>query len=191
MPTTVGHSLAGALLNGTRIFQPAQNVLKSMMIAMILANLADLDFIPGFFWGNPNKFHHGITHSLGATVLVGMVFGFYFYKQDGRFLVPFAFSSSLYFSHVLLDFFSVDASPPHGIPIFWPFFSAHFVAPVTVFSDVHKDSSSATFIQSLFVSHNAWTILREFIILGPFVLFIQLKKRFKRKIPDSYPKISG
>lgn len=180
MPTMIGHSLAGVLLNETKLFLPAQTAFKSMLIAIILANLADLDFVSGFFVGNPNRFHHGITHSLGATVLVGVLFALYFYIKENRFLAPFAFSSLLYFSHVLFDFFSMDTSLPRGVPIFWPFTGEHYMSPVSVFSDVHKDSTSTTFVQSLFVSHNAWTILRETIILGPFFLLLQLKKIFNK-----------
>ena len=182
MPTSIGHTFAGIFLKETKIFSPANTALKSLLVSVILANLADIDFLPGLFLGNPNRFHHGVTHSLGATLVTGLVFGFYFYAKRNQFWTPFVFSGLLYLSHVVLDFLTVDTSPPQGVPIFWPLSAKYYLSPISVFSSVHKDSSSATFFQSLFVSENVWTVFREIFILGPFVLLVYLTKFVKKKI---------
>lgn len=182
MPTSIGHTLAGVFLKETKIFTPAETAFKSLLVSVILANLADIDFLPGLILGNPNRFHHGITHSLGATLVAGLVFGFYFYAKKNQFWAPFAFSGLLYLSHVALDFLTVDTSPPQGVPIFWPLSGEYYLSPISVFSSVHKDSFSATFFQSLFVSENIWTVFREIFILGPFVLLVYLVKLIKNKI---------
>ncbi len=181
MPTSIGHTFAGAFLNETKMFSPANTVLKSLLVSVILANLADIDFLPGLLAGNPNRFHHGVTHSLGATLLVGLLFGFYFYSKRNQFWAPFAFSGLLYLSHVGLDYLTVDTSPPHGVPIFWPLSGKYYLSPISVFSSVHKDSASATFFQSLFVAENASTIFREIFVLGPLVLLAYLTKIIKKK----------
>ena len=55
MPTSIGHTLAGLFLKETRLFTPAETVFKSLLVSVILANLADIDFLPGLILGNPNQ----------------------------------------------------------------------------------------------------------------------------------------
>ena len=118
--------------------------------------------------------------------MVSLLFAGYFLYRQGRFLLPFIFAALGYSSHILLDFFSVDTSPPYGIPMFWPFSSEYFVSSIDVFSDVRKSFSTATFFQSLLVSHNVWTVLKEILILGPLVLIFQVYRFFKAKSSKYY-----
>lgn len=178
MPTSIGHSLTGILLNESRIFTPAKSYLRCVLISITLANLADFDFVPGIFLGNPNRFHHGITHSFGAALFVGFLFALCFYFRQNRFWAAFGFAALLYFSHVALDYLALDRSHPVGVPMWWPVSSKYFISPITIFSDVHKDSSTATFFQSLFVTHNAMTVLREILILGPLTLSLLFWRKF-------------
>lgn len=180
MPMPVGHSLAAVILNELKIFKPANSILTSVLLSIALANLADIDYLPGILMGNPNQFHHGFTHSIGAALLVGLVFSVCCYYREAQILRPFIFATSLYFSHVFLDYFSKDTGAPYGVPIFWPLSSEYFISPVLVFSDIHKDSSSSTFLQSLFVRHNALTILREILILVPLALVVLIGKRIRK-----------
>jgi membrane-bound metal-dependent hydrolase YbcI (DUF457 family) len=147
-----------------------------------LANLADIDFIPGLFYGNPNRYHHGVTHSFGVALVVGFLLGIYFYFGQHQFWAPFGFATVVYFSHVFLDYLTIDPSRPAGVPIWWPISSKYFISPIAVFSDVRKDSSTTTFLQSLFVTHNGITVLREIIILGPLVVVVMFFKKLHRKI---------
>ena len=160
---------------------PSRSTYKSLAVAMVLTNLADADFVPGLLSGNPNRFHHGLTHSVGASLIVGFLFAGYFFCCQRRFLAPFIFATAGYFSHVVLDFFAVDTSMPRGIPALWPFSSEYFISPIAVFSDVRRSASMGTFFQSLFVAHNGWTVLREIIILVPMVLIVQIVKYFKNR----------
>ncbi|MFQ5825238.1 MAG: metal-dependent hydrolase [bacterium] len=178
MPTTIGHSLAGVFLNETRLFTPAKSKVICVFISLMLANLADLDFIPGILLGNPNRFHHGITHSFGAALLVGFLFATYFYFRQNQFGAAFGFATLVYTSHVVLDYLTLDTSNPVGVPVLWPISSKYFVASIAIFSDVHKDSSTATFLQSIFVPHNGVTILREIVILGPLTLAMIFWRKF-------------
>lgn len=43
------------------------------IFAVITANGADFDFIPGVILGDVNEFHRDASHSLGATVIIGML----------------------------------------------------------------------------------------------------------------------
>ncbi len=167
MPTTIGHSLAAFAVNGLNRVP----INKSMMITgIVVANIADIDFLPGFFVGDPNRFHHGPTHSIAAALFSGVFFALVTPLRKLGFKAAFVLLFGLYCSHVLLDYFAVDTSLPYGVPLFWPISDQYFMSGFPIFSDVHKDSSSGTFLQSLFVMHNFWTIVREVVILTPFTL---------------------
>ena len=148
MPTSIGHTFAGIFLKETKIFSPANTALKSLLVSVILANLADIDFLPGLFLGNPNRFHHGVTHSLGATLVTALDFGFYFYAKRNQFGTPFVFSGLLYLSHVVLDFLTVDTSSSQGVPIFWPLNAKYYLLLISVVSSVHIYSFIESFFQN-------------------------------------------
>ncbi len=181
MPSTLGHSLAGVLVNESRLFMLGKSHAQCVVIALVLANFADIDIIPGLFYGNPNRFHHGVTHSFGAALIVGFLFALIFYKWQTRFWSPFGFATLVYSSHLLLDILTIDTSYPFGVPLWWPVSSKYFIAPITIFSDVNKDSATATFFQSLFTTHNLFAALLEIVILGPIVLLTILMRKLIAK----------
>jgi inner membrane protein len=159
---------------------------------LFAANAPDLDFIPGFLMGAPDRYHHGISHSLGAAVLFASIFSLFLpllkYHATGRY---FAIALSLYCSHIVLDYFSIDNSPPYGQPIFWPFTTAYYIAPITFLPDVKRISSSTLgFITSLFSLHNLFAMTVEVLLLLPITL-LQLVLRRKahalaarKNVPD-------
>lgn len=182
MPTSVGHAFAGVLINEISDFNPGHSFWKSLWMAILLANLADLDFIPGILSGNPNKYHHAYTHSLGATLLVGGFFSLYYLFKYKQFKKPFIYSTGLYASHLILDFLTLDSSAPYGIPLFWPLSDRYYTSPVILFTDIHKASNTTAFFKSLFVAHNGWAIFRECLILGPVILLFYTIKNLKQRV---------
>lgn len=182
MPTPIGHSIASAILNDSKIFVPSQSLWRSILVAVVLGNLADIDFLPGILLGNPNQFHHGISHSLGAALVVGLIFAVYYWLRSHRFFAPFFFATILYASHIVLDSFSVDTRPPFGVPMFWPLSAEYTISPILIFSDVHRHSSTANFLQSLFVTHNARTVLQEIVILGALAGVISVVKNVRGRL---------
>src|SRR5262249_60229677 len=40
--------------------------------ALVMANAPDLDFLPGLLTGAPMAYHRGVTHTLGALVVVSV-----------------------------------------------------------------------------------------------------------------------
>jgi membrane-bound metal-dependent hydrolase YbcI (DUF457 family) len=88
--------------------------------------------------------HSTYTHSLGATLLVGLVAWLLLRVRDGdgdrgsdregtsRAIVALACGAA-YGSHVLLDWLGTDTSPPFGITALWPFSSAYFYSGIDLF----------------------------------------------------------
>ena len=181
MPLPVAHSLAGfTILQGQRLVF-FQKLWQNVLLFVVLANLADADFIPGFFVGNPNAFHQLHSHSLGAAVLVGVLGAWYFGRKNQKYAAYFVVIALAYFSHVLLDYFNHDMRAPYGVMMWWPFSGEHFTAPQPIFFAVHKSSASGTFLQSLWHIRNWQALLRELLVMGPVALIAWWTKRNRKK----------
>ena len=78
MPLPIAHSAAG--LAGYLAFRKrtptisAKQELFLLGSCLFLANLPDLDFIPGFLCGDPGRFHHGLSHSLAVGLIGALIF---------------------------------------------------------------------------------------------------------------------
>ncbi len=180
MPLPVGHSLIGYAAYDSFAKESKLTSWKMILLVVFVANLPDFDFLPGLLFGDPHMFHRHLSHSLGAAVVVGaMLAGFFQLRQMGSFKQCFLMFFTVYYSHVLLDFFGVDNTDPTGVPMLWPFSDQHFLSPFSLFMAVKKSNSSGDFLQSLFVAHNLWTLVWEFTVLLPFVAIIRLVKRRK------------
>lgn len=180
MPLPVGHSLMGFALYDTSKEAKQSTSWGTIALFIIVANLADIDFLPGLILGQPNHFHHHfLSHSFGAAIMVGLIIGGYFYFMKRRsFVASFLLFAGVYFSHIVLDFFTADTSLPKGVPILWPFSETYYISPVTIFMSVHKDgASTSSFLRSLFVGHNFWVILRELLVFVPVLTIMKLNAK--------------
>jgi membrane-bound metal-dependent hydrolase YbcI (DUF457 family) len=124
-----------------------------LVTAVVLANAPDLDFLPGLLIGAPTVFHRGPTHSLAGVALVALV-AWWCARRVGPpewgAARAAAFATVAYASHLLVDYFSADAMPPHGARFLWPLSSAHLHTPWPVFVEIVVDrSSSRAFFGSL------------------------------------------
>ena len=175
MASPVGHSLFGL-----GIYSAANNQLnwKEIFVYVVLANLADFDFLFGFVVGEPNKYHHQFTHSIVMAVVIAGIFAFMYCRKNKDKLVKiFVLFFSVYFSHILIDFLTVDKSFPFGEQLLWPFSNHYYLSPVCVFMDVHKSDSSNDFFRSLFSMHNFVMVLSEIGIFGTFFLMVNLIRK--------------
>jgi len=112
------------------------------------------------------------------AVLIAGIFAFVFCaKNSEKFLKIFGLFFSVYFSHLLIDFFAVDNSFPYGEQLLWPFTSEYYLSPVPIFMDVHKSDVSFNFIQSLFSKHNFIMVLSEIGIFGTYYLIVEFIKK--------------
>jgi inner membrane protein len=178
MCTPAGHTLMGIAVGGPLPKRSDRKFWLSLAGILILANLPDADFLLGIPTGNPNRYHHGWTHSLGFVLMVMFLSGAVslgFKKRlDWTWIM---FSGLIVLSHLVLDYFTLDRSAPYGLQLFWPVSKAYVISPVVLFRDVQKSSTNATFIPSLFSAHNALTILSELVIFLPMVALRYFLKR--------------
>ena len=181
MSSPIGHSLAGYLIHtiSNRTFSPGNY--RSLLIFIIIANLPDLDFLPGILIGEPNRYHHGISHSLGAAVIFSICCAFLLQiNRHATALKAFGVYLGLYASHLALDLLSLDSRPPHGIPIFWPVTSEYYILPVLppVKHSHLDDATIGQFLSDAFSFHNMYVILLECALSVGFLLIFMLFRRF-------------
>lgn len=104
-----------------------------------------------------------------------MIFSF---KEKQNIKKAFILYFSIYCSHLLLDYISVDGRPPLGIPVFWPLCNEYFISPYTVLPSVnHHELDNSTveqFLNGVFSIHNLYVIFLETIVILPImaILFI-------------------
>jgi membrane-bound metal-dependent hydrolase YbcI (DUF457 family) len=83
---------------------------------------------------------------------------------------------SLYFSHVLLDYFSMDTSVPFGVPLFWPMSDEYYMAAFAFLPDIHRPvSSGMKFITGVLSLHNLSAATVEALMLVLLILLFTVR----------------
>jgi membrane-bound metal-dependent hydrolase YbcI (DUF457 family) len=155
VPSPVGHALGGLIVG--------ELLAPSALILCAVAGVApDVDFL----WGGHNR----QTHSLGAAVIAGVVV--LAWKRNPRLALAVTLSWA---SHVLFDWLGSDDTPPIGVMALWPLNSNFYFADAFVFEAI-----SRRYWLDNFITHNAWAVAKEILILGPIaaVLHVRSSRRF-------------
>ncbi len=189
MPSPVAHSLLGLAIGTAWIFRVADPLLSVrrvlyrhrglLFFSLVLANLPDLDFVPGILTGSFNAYHHGVTHSLGWILLAAT--GIWLIGKGCCPATPgsyFGMILLLLFSHLALDLITEDLSPPHGIMIAWPLSDRYRLSPWPVFWPLRK-----TTYAEMMQWHNVLAVMVELAWTLP-VLIVTVWVTVKSRITD-------
>jgi membrane-bound metal-dependent hydrolase YbcI (DUF457 family) len=190
MALCFSHTAAGIL--GYEAIRPAGPHRPALLAAaVLLANAPDLDFLPGLAVGRPGLFHRGVTHTLAAVAVVAAVVwlgawirgaGREARRQAGL------WAGAVYASHLLLDFFTVDARPPHGGPFLWPFSDAFHLSPVTPLGEIVIDGSArGAFFRSLVRADTVGVWAAEVSILAVTVAAIYAARGVRARMEARVP----
>ena len=170
MPTPVGHSLAGLAVHLTSPRERGRERLVLAAFLIGLANLPDIDLVPGYFIGEPRAFHWGATHSLFAALCAGLVSGSLARWLDRPFAPFFALATAAYGSHIVLDLLLGPGAPSIGLQVLWPFSTERFMAPWSVFRMLPGSIEQLGPLGALFSRGALPLIRRELMILVPVCL---------------------
>ncbi len=164
MPSPVGHALGGAIVGLLISPRGTAGTLGTLgTLFVVAAVLPDADFL----WGR----HSMETHSLGAAVLAGLAVLAWTRGRNPRLALAVALAWS---SHILFDWLGSDDTPPIGVMALWPLTSQFYFAEAFVFEAILR-----RYWLPNFVSHNAWAIIKEILILGPVVAILWIR-RFRK-----------
>lgn len=191
MCTPVGHSLCGVLV-WTLLVLPARNTLhylwrwtrrqwEGLALAVFMANLCDLDYLPGIFTGDLNAWHYMYTHSVGWIILAGAGTCLVWKAlqpatEDKYFTLVFV----ALLSHLLLDWLTVDLSPPQGILAWWPFSLERTISPVSIFPNASKDT-----LGDLWQWRNLRPVAVELTVFGSLLAAVLFTKTRRRVVSDA------
>jgi membrane-bound metal-dependent hydrolase YbcI (DUF457 family) len=172
MPSPLGHALAGigAGLLAAGPVRPASpgrgpawldRPAGLALLFAVAACASDLDLLFGA--------HNGPTHSIGAAALAGLAALVWTGRPRLALAVAVAWGS-----HVLLDWFNQDDSPPLGVMALWPLSREHFMSPWPLLPPI-----SRRYWLPGFWAHTLKVALLELAVFGTFaaVMFWRRARR--------------
>ena len=180
MPSPIGHSLIGAAVGAAFLLRSTPGSLAGIMAevrarlgliigCVLLANLPDVDLIPGLLTGDLNEFHRGYTHSVGWILLVGA--GIWLlsrpFRPPARDLFSWWVITVVLLAHPVVDLFCEDRGEPVGILFWWPFSRRYIQGPVDVFPAMEKSSVAA-----VLTFDNVGPAIREALVGTVFLAFV-------------------
>jgi inner membrane protein len=187
VPSPIGHSLVGYTVGRFIGEEDGRELLYQVAGTIIMANLPDMDFLPGLLLNRPALFHEGIFHSLGFALLFSLVGAAIAWKLEKPVRQTFILGLVAYSSHLLLDMLQPDGRPPYGIPLLWPISRMYFISPIPILPGVHHvASNSATtldLISGLLDPHNLWAIGVEVGLFGSLIL-IGTRLQSRKHLPQ-------
>lgn len=122
MPSPVGHALVGGAIALGMVPRHNAGRLRVALAAAMVAIVPDVDFLPVLFADVERGLaHRGMTHSLGAALLVAMLMFGVLRRSDIR--VPAAISLA-FASHGILD--ALTTLDGNGVALLWPITDARW-----------------------------------------------------------------
>ncbi len=105
-------------------------------------------------------FHHTMTHSLMAALLVGVFIGLPVRWRGANGGFWGFWGGGIYLSDVVLDLFVNDPTPPFGAQVFWPFSDAYFISAVTPVSTFDYFDPQVGILAKMLSLHDLGAILK-------------------------------
>ncbi len=177
MPSPIAHSLVGYLIYRitTKPFKGQKRYI--ILLYMFVANIPDLDFLPGIFVGSVSRYHHGISHSIGFSFIFALsCYIILVILRKGHIKRSFAIAFCLFFSHIVLDYLTKVSDKPYGELFLWPFSNEYYIASFAFFPVIHFHGSVEKFLFSLLSLQNLIAIGVEIAILAPIIIIMELCK---------------
>lgn len=170
MPSPIGHALIGLTAANLVLKRQLYHSVLWIIFVVFASNAADLDFLPGWIVGDINRFHHGISHSIGIAFIFACVCTLVSRRFTHKTKLVIVLALVMYLSHLLADYLGVDVVEPYGAPFLWPFSHDYYLAPVQLFQAVeHGNLGEApmTVLDKVFSVNNVIAVCVEALIIIP------------------------
>jgi inner membrane protein len=182
MATPVGHALAGYAVYRVNAEQRGERG-TLLWVCVVLAIVPDLDFIPGMLMGQPDRYHQGISHSIGVALVVSFGVALAHSAGKGTVMADWGRFFCAYASHLVIDTLAPDRRPPYGVPLWWPLSDEYYLAPFALFQGVRHSRGAFTtpgeWLTAVLDPGNLRAVGREILVLLPVVLLICLVQHFR------------
>ena len=181
MPSPVGHALIGLTVANLVLKHKLYRSVLWLVFVLFAANAADLDFLPGWYLGDINRYHHGISHSVGMAFIFACGCAIFSRLITVQSRLVFTVALVMYLSHLLGDYFGVDVVEPFGAPFLWPLSQDYYLAPAALFPAIEHGGlgeESMTVFDKIFSIKNLMAICVETIIIIPlWVITLWISRR--------------
>jgi inner membrane protein len=176
MPSPIGHGLAGLAI-GLAI-EPVlpesattttRHLSKFALMGALVAAMPDADLLY-------SEVHRGVSHSIGATVLLmiiaSVVTGWVTGRVQWRWVI---LVGAAHASHILMDWLGTDRYPPIGLEALWPFSREFYISGWDVFPPTER---------RVYLPGAVWTNVRALVaevgIMGPIAVFTFMARRTRK-----------
>jgi membrane-bound metal-dependent hydrolase YbcI (DUF457 family) len=120
MPLPLGHAVVGFSVTAASGVPFRRQTLTAILFSIVVANLPDLDFLPGALANTPVLYHRTVAHTLPAALLCGLIVGAVLTRFRARFWEISLLAAAVYASHLFADM--VDLGGDNiGVQLLWPF----------------------------------------------------------------------
>ena len=163
MPLPVAHALAGAAVVAAMQQEWAsRRAYTQMLIAALLANAPDLDFLLVYAHGS-KSWHRAFTHSFVFSFLVFVLLALWLGRRKLKKAMAYGIAFG---SHAVLDF--VTTREGSGIELFWPFSEKRVMLGWWGLSEWPSRMTALQIVQALAL---------EFVLFAPLLLTIMFLRR--------------
>ncbi|HEX6559264.1 MAG TPA: metal-dependent hydrolase [Longimicrobiales bacterium] len=121
--TIVGYSVAAA--TGVRFRRERRT---AILFSLFVANMPDVDFLPGALRDQPSLYHRTIAHTIPAGIVCALITTLVITRFRGRFREMFLLGLLVYCSHLVADMVNFSGGNP-GVQILWPLSTDWFSIP--------------------------------------------------------------
>lgn len=184
MPLPLGHTVVGYCVTAASGIRFRKDVKTALLFSVVVANLPDLDFLPGLLSNEPDLYHRTIAHTLPAALLCGVIISAILTRFRGRFLEMALLGFLVYSSHLFADM--VRFSPGNvGVQILWPFSHNWYTVPSPISDGTAMSNSrgagaegfASSFATLAFIRASVLQALLFLPLLIPALLMRSLRER--------------
>src|SRR6476659_5476602 len=172
MPSPIGHGLAGLAIGFA--IEPVlpesattttRRLSKFALMGALVAAMPDADLLY-------SQVHRGVSHSIGATVLLmiiaSVVTGWVTGRVQWRWVI---LVGAAHASHILMDWLGTDRYPPAGLEALWPFSRKFHISGWDVFPPTER---------RVYLPGALWTNVRALVaevgIMGPIAVLTYMAR---------------
>lgn len=175
MPLPLAHTVVGYSVTSASGIRFRKQARIAVLFSLVVANLPDIDFLPGALANEPTLYHRGIAHTFPAAIFVALIVAGVLTRFGPRFREIFLLGFLVYASHLLADTVNFGGGNA-GIKLLWPFSNASYalLTPWAGMRDsplvFHRGRDSAGFAESFLSFAFLRALVLQALIFSPLLI---------------------